>query len=153
LWFFLDYVLDIKLPSNTQSYQDYIATQYAATSAEWARFAQLFHAWSAAARRLTPHVIVMLVPYVMDRIGLVEFHDRMIELCRQEGVVALDLIPWFDVFKDDYSQTFATPFDNHPNALAHQRMAEALHHTIETTWPELLRPPSDQVQHPNIYSH
>jgi lysophospholipase L1-like esterase len=153
LWFFLDYVLDIKLPRNTQSYQDYIATQYAATSAEWARFAQLFHAWSAAARRLTPHVIVMLVPQIMDRIELVEFHDRMIELCRQEGVVALDLIPWFDVFKDDYSQTFATPFDNHPSALAHQRMAEALYHTIEATWPELLQPPSDQVQPPNIYSH
>jgi lysophospholipase L1-like esterase len=151
LWFFLDYVLDIKLPSSRQSYQNYIAAQYALTSADWTRFTQLFHAWAAAARRLTPHVIVMLVPHIMDRIELAEFHDRLIELCRQDGVVALDLIPWFDVFKDDYSQTFASRFDRHPNALAHQRMADALYHTIEVTWPELLRP--SEAGHPGVYTH
>ncbi len=153
LWFFLDYVLDAKLPSSGPTYQDYIAAQYAVTSDAWARFTQLFHAWSTAARRLTPRVIVMLVPHIMERIELVEFHDRLIELCRQEGIIALDLIPWFDVFKDDYSQTFATPFDRHPNAPAHQRMADALYHTIETTWPELLPQPSGQAQQPSVYTH
>ena len=36
LWFFLDYVLDAKLPSSSPTYQDYIAAQYAVTSDEWA---------------------------------------------------------------------------------------------------------------------
>jgi lysophospholipase L1-like esterase len=153
LWFFLDYVLDVKLPSSERRYQDYIAAQYAVNSDEWTRFTQLFHAWAAAARRLTPRVIVMLVPHIMERIELAEFHERLTELCRQEGIVALDLIPWFDAFKDDYSQAFATPFDNHPSALAHQRMADALYHTIEVNWPELLRQPTDQARDRGAYTH
>ena len=50
---------------------------------------------------------------------------QRIELSRQEGIIALDLIPWFDVFKDDYSQTFATPFDRHPNAIRTPRHTSA----------------------------
>ena len=103
----------------------------------------MFHAWSAAAHRLTPQVVVMLMPHIRNGIELADFHDRVIELCQQDGIVVLDLIPWFDVFADDYAQTFATPFDRHPSALAHERMAEALYHIIEVDCPELLRPPSD----------
>jgi lysophospholipase L1-like esterase len=153
LWFFLDYVLDVKLPSSAPSYEDYITAQYAMDSDRWAQFSQAFHAWSVAARRLTPRVIVVLVPHIRDRIELAEFHDRMIELCRQEEVVPLDLIPWFDVFKDDYSQTFATPFDRHPNAVAHERIAQALYHTIEITCPELLLGPNDQPGPKSAYLH
>jgi hypothetical protein len=78
---------------------------------------------------------------------------RLIELCRQDEIIALDLSPWFEVFNDDYSQAFATPFDSHPNALAHERIAQALYHTIEITCPELLLGPSDQPGPKSAYLH
>jgi hypothetical protein len=153
LWFFLDFVLDANLPWRGKSYEDSIKAQYGVSSDAWAQFTQVFHAWSVSARRLTPRVTVMLVPHILNGIDFVDFHDRMIELCRQDEIVALDLIPWFRVFADDYSQTFATPFDAHPGALAHERMAQALYHTVQVTWPELLLGPSDQARPPSAYSH
>jgi hypothetical protein len=78
---------------------------------------------------------------------------RLIELCRQDEIIALDLSPWFEVFNDDYSQAFATPFDSHPSALAHQGVAQALYHTIEVTCPELLREPSLQAGSSDPYAH
>jgi lysophospholipase L1-like esterase len=153
LWFFLDFVLDVKLPWRGQSYEDHIRAQYGVSSDAWAQFTEVFHAWSASARRLTPRVTVMLVPHLLNGIEFVDFHDQLIELCRQDEIVGLDLIPWFDVYEDDYSQTFATPFDGHPSALAHERMAQALYHTIEVTWPELLLGSSDQARLPSASSH
>jgi hypothetical protein len=88
-------------------------------------------------------VLVVLYPYLepSPAVPFREFDAWVTELCDEEGIAVLDLLEPLEVFRDDFTQTFASPFDSHPNAAAHARIAEALYHRILDLWPELFHPP------------
>lgn len=138
LWFLSDYRLDLALPSGTVSYQQYINETFSPGSLGWVRFTKLFRAWAATAKQLTPRVVVALYPLIVSEIRFFNFHARLAELCAEEGVVPVDLAPLMEEFKGDYTKAFAAPFDAHPSALAHERIATALDETIRALWPDLL---------------
>jgi lysophospholipase L1-like esterase len=141
LWYFLDYRIGTLMPE--ESYEVYLREHFGRGSAGWQRVAALFHAWAAEAKRLTPNVLVALHPYVLSSPDqpLREFSVWMEELCGEEGVAVIDLLQPFAVFRDDYTKTYASPFDSHPNAAAHALIADALHHRIVELWPQVLHPP------------
>lgn len=108
-------------------------------------FAALFHAWAVEARHLTPNVLVALHPYLLPspEVPFREFVAWMEELCEEEHITVIDLLEPLDVFRDDFTKTFASPFDSHPNAAAHARIADALYHRILELWPHVLHRPLD----------
>jgi hypothetical protein len=137
LWFLVDYRIDLLLPSQGQSYSDYIKENFDIRSEGWTVFAEMFRVWAAEARKLTPKIIVMLYPGT-ELDTFVEFRSRMINLCLEEGIVAIDLSPWIARrFHDDYTQMHVSRFDSHPNALVHELMAEVLYDRIKQLWTEL----------------
>lgn len=139
LWFLSDYRLGLLDPERPQPYEAYMVEQFADGSIEWQRFEEQFRAWAHAAKRLTPHVLVMLYPELRPSdMVFPAFHSRMLELCRQEHVESLDLIESLDDYRDDYTKTYAGRFDEHPNAAVHERMADALYARIQELWPDLL---------------
>ena len=141
LWFLLDYRIGVWL--NADPYEDYMYARYSRGTPDWRMFATLFHAWAAEAKRQTPHVLVALYPYLEPSpvVPFREFDAWVTELCDEEGIAVLDLLKPIEVFRDDFTQTFASPFDSHPNAAAHARIADALYHRILDLWPELFHPP------------
>ena len=51
----------------------------------------------------------------------------------------LDLAEKFADSLEDPARLAVSQFDNHPNEETHGRMAEALHKTLSTRWPDLGR--------------
>jgi lysophospholipase L1-like esterase len=143
LWYFLDYRIGALLPR--ASYEDYMLEHFHRESEGWRLFAALFHAWAVEARHLTPNVLVALHPYLLPspEVPFREFVAWMEELCEEEHIAAIDLLEPLDVFRDDFTKTFASPFDSHPNAAAHARIADSLYHRILELWPHVLHPPLD----------
>jgi hypothetical protein len=132
LWFLLDYRMDLLLPSDGQTYEDYIRENYAVGTEGWAVFTEIFRIWAAEAKQLTPRVIVMLYSGAGPPDVFADFRGRMTNLCREEGVATIDLSPWIEArFKNDYTQMYATQFDSHPNALVHDLMARVLYGQIK----------------------
>lgn len=139
LWSFLNYRIGTSMSEKT--YEDYIEQDYAPDSAKWRLFTEWFHDWATEAEHLTPHVLVVLYPHILPTgMQLNAFYDRMHGLCEQEGVAVLDLREPFAAFSDDWTQTFASQFDSHPNAAIHRRIAEILLDRIRALWPELIDP-------------
>jgi lysophospholipase L1-like esterase len=136
LWFFLDYRMNLLLPSSKQTYEDYIRENYAVGTEGWTVFTEMFRVWATEAKQLTPRVLVMLYSGAGSQDVFIDFRGRMVNLCRQEGVPVLDLSPWIEArFQDDYTQMYASQFDSHPNASVHDMMAKVLYSQIKTLWP------------------
>jgi lysophospholipase L1-like esterase len=74
---------------------------------------------------------------------LLEFNTWVEELCAEDGIAVTDLMESFDAFRDDLTRIYASPFDAHPNAAAHARIADALYRRILELWPNVLHPPLD----------
>lgn len=138
-WFFVDDAL-VKLLPQERSYVDYIETDFAEGTPKWRAFEQEFARWAAEARRLTPRVVVMLYPRprAADAFQFAEFHRRVVALARSHGLEALDLGEALSVHRGHYQRLWASRFDPHPSALAHETMAGALAERLLATWPELL---------------
>jgi hypothetical protein len=151
LWYLLDYRLGVWLRSESQN--DYMYTYYSKGTNDWRRFAEHFHAWALEAKRLTPNVLVALYPQLLPspEVPYLEFNRWMRELCEKEGIAVIDLLEPLDVFRDDFTQTYASPFDSHPNAATHARIADALYDCILELWPSMLHPaldaPADHGRH------
>jgi lysophospholipase L1-like esterase len=143
LWYLLDYRIGTLLPD--AQHEDYMLERFHRDSQGWRIFAEQFHAWAAKAKRLTPNVLVALYPHLLPspEVPLTEFSDWMEELCESEGIAVIDLLEPLEVFRDDFTKTFASPFDSHPNTAAHARIADALYDRIRELWPTVLHPPSD----------
>lgn len=143
LWYLLGYRIGVSLDPG--SYDDYVRTYYSNDSDNWHAFENLFHDWAIEAKRLTPHVLVALFPFIQasGEVHLQEFSARMEELCDREGIAVIDLLPSLEVFRDDLSKSFASPFDSHPNTAAHAQIAEALDRHIRELWPGVLHTPHD----------
>jgi len=60
-------------------------------------------------------------------------HDRVLEVCRQEGIGCLDLRAAFAAHAD-YKRLWATPLDGHPSALANRLAAEQLMAAFGPAW-------------------
>jgi lysophospholipase L1-like esterase len=143
LWYLLNYRLETWL--YPLPYEGHMRERYSPGTEGWRLFAEQFHAWTTEARRLTPHVLVALYPFLRPSqdAPLPEFHAWMRELSDKEGVASIDLLEPLDVFRDDFTKTFASPFDSHPGVAAQERVAEALDDRLLELWPELLNPAPD----------
>jgi lysophospholipase L1-like esterase len=138
LWFFLDYRLDLLLPSDAPSYEDYIEADFAPGTSGWQCFTAAFHAWATEAKMLTPQVLVVLYPDLEpSHVLFLDMHSRMRALAEQEGVTVIDLTPSLDSFEGDYARAYASPFDGHPNAAVHDRIARTLYDRIHELLPEV----------------
>jgi lysophospholipase L1-like esterase len=144
LWYLLDYRIGTWMQA--KPYEDYIREQFPQDSEGWRLFATLFHAWAVEAKRLTPNLLVSLHPYLVrsPEVPLRELSARVAGLCAKEGIAVIDLLEALEVYRDDFTQTFASPFDSHPNAAAHARIADALYHRLLELWPTVFvpRPPA-----------
>jgi hypothetical protein len=60
-------------------------------------------------------------------------HDRVREICREEKVTCLDLLPAFSTFRDPHSM-WVSPFDAHPNATANRKAAMEILGTFAPDW-------------------
>jgi len=141
LWFFLDYHVDLLLTQPSVSYDDYIRERYAEGTPGWRRFETMFRAWAVEAKGVTPRVMVVLYPHFNDalRAEPASVHAAVSRIAREQGIAVLDLADRFDDLGP--RERFATPFDNHPSAVAHERIAEALDTGIRTLWSELVDRP------------
>lgn len=144
LWFLLEYRISTLLPG--EPYEDYMREHFHRDSEGWRTFAEQFRTWAAEAKRLTPNVLVAFYPYLSSPPGvhMLEFNAWVAELCEEEGIAVIDLLEPLDAFRDDYTKTYASPFDGHPNAAAHARIADALYDRLRALWPNVLHPESDR---------
>lgn len=148
LWFFLDFSLDGLLPgSGNQSYPDYMAETYQPGSAGWYAFEAVFEDWLREARGLTPRILVAAYPHMDDEGGrtIEGVFENFAALCRTHGVELLDLWDTLrPLAQEDPAQIKVSVYDGHPNELAHQRVAEALHRHLSAseafTQPGVIRP-------------
>jgi hypothetical protein len=60
-------------------------------------------------------------------------HDGVHHLCADEKVTCLDLLAMFSTFKDPRA-LWVSPFDAHPNAVAHKRAAFEIQQTFGPVW-------------------
>jgi hypothetical protein len=87
---------------------------------------------------LTPQVLVVLYPDLEpSHVLFLDMHSRMRALAEQEGVTVIDLTPSLDSFEGDYARAYASPFDGHPNAAVHDRIARTLYDRIHELLPEV----------------
>lgn len=141
-WFLLDFVLDQRLPSNRQPYSEYIVENFGEGTDGMRKFVEVFDAWAAEAKRLTPRVVVALYPDGGPpswNAEVMRIHDRLAELCHSRSIEALPLDVALGAFGDEPGRLRATRFDEHPSAAAHAAIGEALLAKLEERWPELVR--------------
>lgn len=79
LYFGLDFVLDVYLPSPGRTYLQYMEQEYAAGTPGWQAFARAFHEWAAYATAYADRTILMLYP-VVPSTALVDLRQRMTAL-------------------------------------------------------------------------
>lgn len=138
LWFFLDDRLTEFWPAGEQvSYRDYLVRNFAVEAEGWQAFERLFLDWADKARALTPRVLVVLYPDNPRAFALQEIHDQMGGLIAAAGVEELDLNTVLPEFRDATFDLYAGPFDGHPSAAMHGRMAEVIEERMVELWPEI----------------
>lgn len=140
LYFFLDYQASVFWPSSGPSYSDYIVTEYRVGSSGWRRFEDEFRSWVKEATSLTPRILIALYPYIRapSDSPVEKIYDQVRNLSAELGVETIDLIESLTEFQEDYSRTYASPFDAHPSAEVHRLMAKALYGRVQVSWPELI---------------
>lgn len=139
LWFFLDDRLTTFWPIGSPvTYTDYLAQEYARDTDGWRAFAEQFLDWAERARALTPRVLVVLYPYNPRAFALEEIHVQMTELADEAGVDWIDLVAELPEFGDASFDLEAGPFDGHPSAAMHGRMADELEERLVELWPEII---------------
>lgn len=137
LYFLLDYRLDIWLPSEKRSYSEYIEEEYFESSRSWHQVVDHLRTWSNEARRLTPRVMLVMYPYITTGPHFADIQRRIEQICRDEGIVTVDLVPWFEKWSDDYAVMHVSQFDGHPNESVHDRMSIAIFSAMRQAWPDL----------------
>ena len=128
LWFFLDYSLDRILSVDGVSYEKYVLEQFSPESDRWKTFTDVFGNWAREARRHTPRIVIALYPALgskNERI-LNEIYDQFALLCDKHEIETIDLWEVLEPLADESGRLFASPYDSHPSAEAHSRIAEAL---------------------------
>lgn len=139
LWFFLNDRLTEFWPAGDQiGYSEYLVQDYARDTEGWHAYERLFLDWSEMATTLTPRVLVVLYPDNPRAFALQEIHDQMRDLIAQAGVDGLDLITVIPEFQDESFDLYAGPFDGHPSADMHGRMADVLFERMTALWPEMV---------------
>lgn len=58
-----------------------------------------------------------------------EIHEKLKNFCIENDILVLDLLPYFSEYKTE--ELWAAPTDHHPNEIAHNISAKALHEFIE----------------------
>jgi hypothetical protein len=138
LWFFLDDRLAEFWPFGSSiSYDDYLVGKYSGETEGWRDFEQLFLEWAEVAKALTPRVLVFLYPRNPRSFALLGIHDQMTNLMADAGVESMDLIASIPELRDESYDLYAGPFDGHPGADMHGRVAEVLDERIVELWPEM----------------
>jgi lysophospholipase L1-like esterase len=147
LWYLLNYRIGMSI--QTIPYQDYMREHFNTDTRNWGLFVEQFHAWAIEAKRLTPNVLIAFYPYLLapPEVPLLEFNALMEELSQKEGIAVIDLMESLDAFRDDLTKIYASPFDAHPNAAAHDLIAGALYDRIGELWPDVLHPPPPRRAH------
>jgi len=141
LWFFLDYQADLLLPQHPKTYRAFLLENFGPGTPGWVRFETLFREWAAAAKALTPRVLVVLFPHLEGSTHpLATIHDQMRDLCRVTGVEVVDFVESLEDFRNDPRTLHATPYDAHPSAEVHARLAEVLDKRLVELWPRLFEP-------------
>ena len=120
------------------AYTDYLANRYSSESEDWRAFEVLFLDWADRARALTPRVLVILYPYNPRAFAFQGIHDQMNDLVEEAGVEWVDLMAVLPEFRDDTFNLEAGPFDGHPSAEMHGRVADELGERMAELWPELV---------------
>lgn len=71
--------------------------------------------------------VIMLFPilYSFKKYPFKEMHDRLRKFCERENIAFIDLLPYFESYKD--KDLWIHPNDHHPNDLAHKITAEVLY--------------------------
>jgi hypothetical protein len=64
-------------------------------------------------------------------------HERVRRLAAAHGLETLELIDAFEGLEGDYQKLWASPYDAHPGALAHDLIAASLEQRMLSLWPEL----------------
>lgn len=147
-WFFLDNRLTGLLYGMRQaSHEAYLLGTFGQDTPAWRRFAALFQDWAAEATALCPRVTVLLYPEPSGPMGEAypfrELHARVMRLAEPLGVTTVDFVRTLDDLRDprELRGTYASPFDDHPNAAMHRRVAERLEAHLRATWPEVVAGP------------
>lgn len=140
-YYLLDYKLDANLPGPSRSYLDYLVAYYEADTPEWQEFESTFRLWALGAKRLTPRVVVMMYPMIHDPedYRLDTIYEKVRRLCRELEVELLDLNKVLEDVRGNPAATSATPYDVHPNAMVHERMARSIYERLLVRWPALFQ--------------
>jgi lysophospholipase L1-like esterase len=136
---FVDQQVRRLLPPGPPRYGDYLLARFGDDTPAWRRFEEVFQAWVAEARRLTPRILVLMHP---DSYGADGVHRRFEALCRSVGVTTVAGAAAFGGGAVP-PRLQASPFDDHPSAAAHALLASLLRDRMGKLWPELIggRPP------------
>lgn len=138
LWFFLDDRLAEFWPAGDQiSYRDYLVREYAGDTENWQAYEGLFLDWAERAKALTPRVLVVLYPDNPRAFALEGIHEQMTDLIADAGMEGLDLITVLPEFRDESFDLYAGPFDGHPSATMHGRLADVIYERMIGLWPEM----------------
>ena len=142
-WFLLDDRLTAIWPAGERSYGEYVLESFEGDTPEWRAFARVFEEWAKEARKLTPHVLVVLYPFDAGNFRDQRIHAQMIDLAESVGVAGLDLFEAEPTFRDESRRLRASRFDPHPGPEAHHLIADAVHRRLDLLWPETLRGAAD----------
>jgi len=142
-WFLLDDRLTAIWPAGGRSYGEYVLESFEGDTPEWRAFRRVFEEWAKEARKLTPHVLVVLYPFDAGHFRYGRIHAQMRDLAESVGVTSLDLFDAEPRFRAESRRLRASRFDPHPGPEAHHLMADAVHRRLDLLWPETLRGAAD----------
>jgi lysophospholipase L1-like esterase len=139
-WFFLDTSLSGLWPTE-RTYPEYIATDHAAGTQNWRDFEAEFGRWADEAQRLTPRVLIALYPSISPPADTLydDVRERVVALAHARGIETLQWSEALDKHRGEYRALWASPYDAHPSALAHETMAMALEARLRELWPDVIR--------------
>jgi hypothetical protein len=147
LYYFLDYHFGRMLPSSAQTYEEYLAENYAKDSIAWIEFERVFQAWAQFAKNATPRVLVAIYPHMKYPVGqkptvspyILDIQERLVTLCQRENLQVLNLYDALST-QTNARDLVVNDYDGHPSAAAHHIIATALETSLRKAWPEIFAP-------------